>query len=558
MKTKKLLKVLSISAVALMLTACSDDIVNLPADKGDQVFNITNDNNHDVTNNNKEDIYNAVAKSTTPSAATLDNILLQLAESRTSQSTNASFPLTSDELESDIKERWQKEMVNAARGSTYSTDNVFDEYRYAQSLTASMYTIKTKAEVTVNGTTYPAGSTDPVALKAAANSLVVTPDMTYDEIFKLDYTDYVTRHYRPDILRRYLTAWYIYKENYSSIGATSARDVTTFTLVDSTDKPGLALRYIQAFQKTYVNSHNKEQADLHHLERLWKGIGDPSNGQAKDENGITPLSSEDIQWYKDNGLVNAEGNPDTKIQQVYDDVAKIKENEYETDSALESKYTNSDAYSVEYGETLAIRSIAAETYVSEGLYLKSNGLSSLPSTLKDRTFESNYNTDVNAVASGERKDNSYIVPSEKDADGNVSAYTDGTLLRYVTPSVQESSDQIYTYDSGTKTYYIVQFATEDQFTDEKDLTRDTSRIVTSSRLSQNSSDSEEVKKFKRELAMDTAYEMADSDTYKKAAVTYFFTHNHISYSDPDFYDYMKTNYPDCFNTDGKAVYNGEE
>ena len=36
------------------------------------------------------------------------------------------------------------------------------------------------------------------------------------------------------------------------------------------------------------------------------------------------------------------------------------------------------------------------------------------------------------------------------------------------------------------------------------------------------------------------------DTYKTSAITYFLTNNTIDYSDPDFYDYIDSTYPDVF------------
>jgi|GEM_PF-1631128 len=593
MKKNSLLKILSVVALAGVLTACDEDIVNLPSDKGNSVFAVEGDTNKDVTDNTREHVYDNITKTTTTASKTLDNLLYAWAKTELSQKTNPDFPLTDEEFEAEFTERWHKEMVDAARTSTYATDNVFSEYRYAQSLTTQLYDIGIKQS---DGSVKKRADFDSTeaymaALRSAANKQVVTPDMEYEDIFALDYSDYVERHFRPEIYKHYLNAYYVYSQSYSSIGATAARDITAIALTDSTDEPGLAGRFMAKFKAAYIDdtSASLEAADLHHLERLYKGIGSKEEwenvssdsalassikkvygiadseemtlGKFVDEHHFYPLNETDIAWYtgtfgtNSDKLVTSDGLPDTLVQGVYEDVKKITDNEYTTDDTLESKYTNSDAYSVEWGVELALRSIAQETFITEGVTLKDSGISSYPSSLTNRVFENNYSNDINGVALRTvSNDNSYIVHSGTTAeDVSCFTHTDSNLLRYVTPRTMENDEDIVSYDSSSKKYFLVQINADEKLS--SDATRDTSRIVTASRLRQNSSDSAEVKNFKADLALDTAYEMTKSDSYTKQAVTYYFTHKHVSYSDPDFYDYMKSNYPDCFDSDGMPVYN---
>ena len=60
-------------------------------------------------------------------------------------------------------------------------------------------------------------------------------------------------------------------------------------------------------------------------------------------------------------------------------------------------------------------------------------------------------------------------------------------------------------------------------------------------------ESEQVKAEKRDLAMEAAYKMAETDSNKNLAITWVLTNNDIDYSDPDFYDYIKANYPDAID-----------
>ena len=47
--------------------------------------------------------------------------------------------------------------------------------------------------------------------------------------------------------------------------------------------------------------------------------------------------------------------------------------------------------------------------------------------------------------------------------------------------------------------------------------------------------------------MEAAYKMAETDSNKNLAITWVLTNNDIDYSDPDFYDYIKANYPDAID-----------
>ena len=479
---KRFLKLAMLSCCSLLLASCDSEIINLPSDKDDPIVTIDKDDNNEVTDNTKEDIYNSIESSIDKNEVQLNNILYDLAKE---QYLVDDFAIDTDTL----NQRLHEKMMESARNSSYTTDYEFDEFKFALTLVQDRYTIKTKD-----------GKTDLESLKAVAFKGVVTPESEFEDVFNLDYSDYFTRNLTPEIYRQYLIAYYIYNQSYSSIGTTNARNVTAVKITERTDLPGQGIKLINAFYNEFINNKaaTPEQADLKHLTTLWKGVN---------------LSEEDQAFLE-------KYNISTLADQIEEEVKKITDNEYTTNSSLEEEYTGSYTYPVSWGKTLAERELQQQEIYFEDTYLSSDGLSDLPDALRTRVFSTNYSTDTEAIENGTRRDYSFII-----------THNDGNMYRYTTPEYTTAGvNPIATYDSSTSSYYIVQLHS----------------IVTTSRITQNASDSDEVKDEKRALAMETAYEMAAQDTYKTSAITYFLTNNTIDYSDPDFYDYIDSTYPDVF------------
>jgi hypothetical protein len=523
MKKLKIAKVLLAAAFVSVLVSCNEDIINYPTDTDSSIATITGDANDNVTDNINSNIYKQITSGSSVSAQCLDNILYKLASEKY---LVASDPNGKDFSIADwlFKKRWQKEMLDTAKAGSYSVDNKFDEYRYALSLVSQMYDIKTSANSSA--------LTDLAA--ATTEKIVITPDITsaiegrdgttekdakadaaFASVFKLNYDDYVARYFKPEIYRRYLTAYYIYNQTYTSIGNTLARNVTVIKITDRTDYPGAAKKVIDAFVKDYIKntSATAEQADLHHLERLWKGITTDNS-----------LTADDLTWYATNNIDYTLTG--TLYGKINEDVTKIKTgNPYTTNSSLESTYTGSYTYPVEHGVELAKRTLEVNDLITEGTYLKSNGLSSLPSALKTRIFSTNFKDDLDKISTGEVKDVSFVTK-----------HTDNNYYRYVTPETAESvtdikDTDIVTYDSSSSSYYIVQM----------------NSIVTPAKISVSDSDSAATAASKKALALDAAFEMSATEQYKKDGIIYYLENNKLDFSDPDFYSYIKTNYPDVID-----------
>lgn len=466
-KNKSLILVLA--SIGMILTSCgSSTSSNYPSNRDEEIVSgIVGDN--DVAYNDFDTFYESISSGTTIQAKALSDILYRIAKKE----------LTLDEA--SVTEKVQKTLIDEVSTGTYDTDYKFDEIRYVMSLRKNMYKIT-------------CGGNDVDAKK----DLVITPDMTYDQIFGCDYSSYINAKLIPDIYRRELVAKYIYDNSYSSIGNTNARDVKIVKISERSDKPGSAYNTIKAFINDYIANKDatEEQRSFDNLARIWLG---------------TNLTDEDREFNTKHGLA-------TLNDQITEEVEKIKiSDRNDTDKALESKYTGSYTYSVEKGTELARNSLSKTDLITEGYFLKSSGIDSIPTELKNRIFSTNYNIDPEAT----KRDVTYTLNGH----------------RYLTPKVVENEndpvDKIVHYDSTGSSYYLVEI-------------RD---VITTGALEKKDSDSEEVKKSKQERAMKVAYELGTNATYVKDSTVHWLKNSNISYSDEYFYNYIKTNYPEVFEED---------
>lgn len=505
MKKSKLLKSLLIVGFLTVLTSCDSDIVNLPSNKSDKLVDVITDPSNDITNNTYKDTYGNLSTSS-KNEYQLNSILNDLA---TNKYLTGDFALDED----SVTEKIQDKFMETARGTSYNDSLYrFQEFNYALTLVKQGYVIKTSD-----------GKTDLESLKEAANLVLVTPESEYDEVFNLDYSDYITRQVRPEIVRQFLYARYIYENAYSSIGTTNARNITAVKITDRTDKPGEATKLVKNFVEKYLKNSEAttEQADLKRLSRMWKG---------------SSLTEQDKQDLADWEVSNLANQIDEEIEKIGTPTYTTDEsgnktlssielfNSYKTDSTILSNYTGSNSYTVEQGYTMAINKLAQTENYFDDTYLNTDSLSSFPDELKTTIFDSNYATRKDDAEDNTIEDNSFVV-MHTDSEGNK------VQSRYVLAKRSEEKNDIATYSSSDKAYYIVQINT----------------IVTTGRIAISSSDSEEVKAKKRSLATEAAYIMAKGDSYKKNAITWVLKDNTISYSDPDFYDYIDTNYPDVID-----------
>ncbi len=494
-KKNKIIKLLSVAAVSLLLASC-DDIVNYPSNKGDQLV-INGGGISDVYFNDYEAVYDSIVSSNGIYAKQLDNLLYNIAK----EELKGDFAVT----ESDVAELSYKQIMATVQAGSFSTNNIFSEYRYGLSVLSNMYDIFSK------------NTGKPISETNGYSGVIKPEDRINDQgkidytnfakkYLKYDYSDSIKRNYTPSIYRQLLTAKYIYENTYSSIGNTNARDVVVVKLADTTNYTGSASAFINKFYTDYLSVANATY-DIYDLARMYKGID---------------LSAEEQNWITTNNLHTMQG----QIDEDYNNVISNIDNPNSKYEALASDFTNSYAYPASHGKELKDNALKVNDLTLDGLYLKSSGLSNLPSEVKTRTFSTNIP--------------STLVPSDLNDTGSTTysndyfQYLNGNW--YVKPAKSEastSSSSIVNYDSSSSTYYIVQVK----------------EFVTSSSIAKKTSDSAEEQARKMSLAKKVAYEMASSTTYTQDSTVYFLSHNNIVFSDPYFYKYIKDNYPKVFDTE---------
>lgn len=530
--------------VKKVLTILSDNMHDFDASsqKGSKTYNIVNDT---IDNKSVADNYNA------NDYAVSDNLLTRAKDT----------------------------MFSTARGGSYQKDNMWDESKYAKYLEQNYYYLY--------GADKSYAENDDVKITTDDTKLVnklITPEMTYEDAYTTSlnesaYEKYMSTELYDDMKINYLTTEYIMNKTYASIGNTNSRKVQVVSVVDRSDETGDAKKVLDAYVEYYIlRKHDTDSKkyvddDFSVLSKLWKGItvdviADITTGiKIEDKDGkysytITDSDKTDdikklfsrylVDLNDDGSIAFGEKSPcldyeqthwlyqitdvkDTLAGKILVDKEKIEEgdnNWHKIDSSLESTYTGSYTYSLEVGYQKAIDEIATRNLVTDGTYLKSSGISSLPTGLTDRIFSSKVTSSKSSVDKMKNNIDSSTGLSKTKEDLTVYA-ADG--YRYMTIadtlSTDEASSILY-YDSSSKTYYI---------------TRILDVVDTNAMSGTDSIYDTDAKKT--QIAREVAYAMSTTGSYKTDSAVYWLSRIDFTYSDEDFLEYMKSNYKDVFKTE---------
>lgn len=576
----KRIGILSIVAFSfLSLAACSTDYDRYPADFEDPLF--SNSAFDSVYGNEKKDYYDSVMTSDEVYQHTVNEILLDIADvahGYTGENTGSPVYSVIDDSSKSVLdgsvadgtdtgsadfnnrlERSKTQVRSNATSDSYKIDNLFYENKFVQYLMEQFQ--------------LPEGFD--VSKVDEAPGKLVTPDMTYDDIFVGNYDKYMEDYLYDDITLNYLTSEFIYTKNFSSIGNANARKVQVIGLTDREDDPGAARQLLDAYIRDYITGEGTDEKykdllgsdpDFSVLSKLWKGITKGDIDQLIDESAYADdpegyadaksemearyasvtLTDEQVQWLEDNNIIYDDGtsSEDGKGQvqgtlagKIVEDQKKLEEGYQDfnkLDTSLESQYTGSYTYDYRTGLRMAYDDIAIADYVTDGVQLSSDGLSNLPSDLKDRIFSSDFTTDKDDIA--EMKEKGKI---NENAGKDITTYmADGN--RYLTvpgTAATESDSSILYYDSSSRTYYITRIL---------DVV-DNDALGTYGDPNENSV--YDTAEKQERIAREVAYAMSTTGSYKSNATIYWLRRTKIDYSDEDFLDYMKSNYQDLFRTE---------
>ena len=241
-------------------------------------------------------------------------------------------------------------------------------------------------------------------------------------------------------------------------------------------------------------------------------------------------------WLENNDVIDADNNQYKsgtlvgKVLEDAEDLVEGKENWHKLDSSLESTYTGSYTYETTTGLRKAVDDLYVKDLTTEGTYLKSAGISSLPSSLTDRIFSTRVSAKTSVV--NELKSN----PGVKGDDLTVYE-NDGYRYVTVADTISTDTNNIVYYDASSKTYY---------------LTRVLDVVDTAAIANPNEDSSTSIyatAEQKQQIAWEVAYAMATTGSYKSDAGVYWLSRLNFEYFDENFLEYMKSNYKDVFKSE---------
>lgn len=577
------------------LASCSTTKIRYPEDYNEDLFDnvvkfVQDNNAGNVVQNNKEQYYKTVLTGDSLYREVVNQLLLAVskkagtdgknvaqlvfdADSKTGIYGNDSAIKTGEF--SNLETRAKESLETTARSGSYTTDNLFKEDKFVLSL---------RENFTLG---------NPSAQEVKGNEIMVTPYMTYDNIYKnstSDFYDYYLHHsLYQDMQINYLTAEYIYQKAYSSIVNSLARRVQVIALADRSDAGavGSASKVLNAYIKDYVKGAKAgTDKDFSILSRIWKGLTvktiastDPkydgsvefvnsgseytfnwtaeadedsknyitnlfarygvtlkADGKVEYDATSTIVRPEEEDWMIANNLIDRDNSADdncTLAGKIVKDQEKVLEGLAAGNlNAVDTSLESTYTGSYTYDVGTGFRKAYDDIAINNLITdgLHTNsGLSSLPTDLKNRVFSTDIATDKTTVDEMKTK-------KDDMTDGVTVFENDG--FRYITNpgsiSTEDQTSNIIFYDSSSKTYYLTRVLD----------------VVSSTDLTKGTDDSSMYTKEQKELlARQVAYALAPTGDYKTNASVYWLRRINMKYSDDDFLEYMKSNYKDLFKTE---------
>ncbi len=558
MKKRNLLITLS----ALLLVGCSSAIEARPKDvkNEDVLVDVKEgDKNIDVYNNEFTDLYESLVNAGTTNTNVVNEMVQIVAKkevgvhsAKVSGTPYKSFADVNFITEERFEELVDEYMVDLVMSGSYSEDYLFHEEKFAREQREALYKITDN-----KGSDKEEDFNEPKLLTPGIKFVdVFGVDGAQDETTKIQqgrekYQEYREKVVYPVIYKRLLTSKYLMENKYKALGRAAARDVRVISLDNSKPKDsGSAIRtlnnYIGGY--LYVNSNpTVENPDsyfpcekvndvwdfsfnIESLSRIWKGVyDDETTGlQAKEVAFINGTNATKEKLYTENQ------------ETIVDEIEEIAQLNFETSqwelkegldlenshiTELLSKYTGSYTYPIDWGVTLAEREIRSKDIIDDDLFIEKNGLSSLPSSIRNRLFAVNVAKNVKTVGN-----TTFLMPEKKANQGTVTNYS------ALENCVVDAENYVH-YDSSSKTYYVVIVDDYNYSTSEEGLGKDFENATTEQKAK----------------ALEVALLLGDDSSHQNDAIVHFFKKENaiyeLAYHDDDFYEYMKSTYPEIFEKD---------
>ena len=340
----------------------------------------------------------------------------------------------------------------------------------------------------------------------------------YKDLFAT-YKNFIELSILPDIYRSELTAQYLYTQNIYQIRNTMARKIDYVALSENSDYNGKVKDLMNAYCKLVVNAGKQDTYGFTWLDRVNKGaeadiIADPMAQALYTEAGWTlrniVVGGTTYDYYCESVF----GTTCLKYQKLLDKTTRD-----ESDLAsIESDFTSSGAYTKETGFKIKVNQLLADNNTEYDWYT-SGALNGIPTDMATRAFKiqvANELDDDDATEKYLRKiaddgattKNAYLMPAN---------YETGTEYPYL---VQDNGKYfIIKVEEATKAAKLNSSYEKDYYGDEK------AEIV----------------------ARKIAYALSSSDTWKKAANTYYVEQMAVIFHDDYVLEYFEHTFPEIFD-----------
>ena len=544
----KLKKVLTLSAAVFALGLAGCDKVEAELPKDDKILNFTD--NSDVYNNTLSKIYDALVSSgDTNSQRVLNNILYLYSEavfgsfyddgdqvgikSAVEAGQGATFEKyikahtamqvkNGDTIDMAASYNKVKNMYAEILYRVYNTfyGYVLDaSYQYrSQFCEEKFYQAQVKAYYDLGDEYYNTSDANyyvPVDGSFRLDDTYVDDDQLgnyFKNLFET-YENYIKLTILPDIYRSELTANYLYTQNYYQIRNTMARKVDFVKINENSDFNGKVKDLMNAYCKLVIEAGKQNQYDFTWLDKVSKGadqaiLSDTQAQELYNEAGWTlrnvTVGAETYNYYSESTF----GGICLKYQKLLDVETR---DDNDTDS-IKSEFTNNGAYTKETGFGMKLNQLKAENNTTNG-WFTSGGLTDLPASLSGRIFKIQVANELDDSEATEkylrkRSGNAYLLPSN---------YENGTEYPYL---VQDSGRYyIVKVEEATKSAKLNSAYESDYYGDEK----------------------AEV------ISRKIAYSLSSSDTWKKAANTYYVEQMASIFHDDYVLEYFEHTFPEIYD-----------
>lgn len=356
------------------------------------------------------------------------------------------------------------------------------------------------------------------------------------------YSEYINAELLPSIYQHILGEYYLYTNEYSSLGSKYAREATYIALTPNskTEYSTKHLDLIDTFARTNILSG---QSDLEVLQNAWLGYDLDDDAIALLEvsgfNKVTVNVDTDLPGlideandefkekyqnliYVDGSTIKMDYYEGTLFGNIIEDFQEINPNDIKNSSAAqENKFSGNNTYSYYEGLVKEINALLQKNFIVEDWGLKSDGFTGLDTTIKERLMSINVATDLKDDVDVATYSSNYLKAVASGDEVNF----------YLLPEKRMPNDEIpFVLSSGT-TRYIVQVT----------------EAASIAKLSKKANDDI---RYSDEKAEEVAYEicniLADNSTTKSNAMEFFLEESKILYHDDKILEYFQENYPNLF------------